>query len=294
MSTTFDDFVSLIRRLRKECPWDREQTHQSIRTALIEEAYEAVESIDRKDMESLSRELGDVILNVVFHAVMAEETGDFTIEDVLTSESEKLIRRHPHVFGDTEVDGVEAVHRNWEQIKRKEEGRTSALDGIPAALPALQYAERVQGKAARVGFDFETPEDAWSKVLEELGELEQVRNADRGKHEGKHESKHQGKHEGEREGELESELGDLLFAVVNYARLRRISPEMALRATNEKFSRRFRYIERRLELGGRSTDEATLEEMDALWEEAKAGEVGGRTSDVEGRRSEVGRRRSDV
>lgn len=252
MSETFDDFTSIIRRLRRECPWDKEQTHSSIRTALIEEAYEAVEAIDQKEMVALKHELGDVILNVVFHAVMAEETGDFTIDDVLTSETEKLIRRHPHVFGDTDVDGVESVHRNWEQIKRNEQGRSSALDGIPSALPALQFAERVQGKAARVGFDFDTPDDAWEKVREELGELEVVRNADK--------------------DELESELGDLLFAVVNYGRLRGISPEMALRATNEKFVRRFQYIESQLTNRGESIDDATLEEMDALWDEAKGRE----------------------
>ncbi len=253
MSTAFDEFVSIIERLRKECPWDREQTHESIRDALIEEAYEVVEAIDREDMESLKRELGDVILNVVFHSVMAEETGDFSIDDVLASESEKLIRRHPHVFGDAEVEGAEAVQRNWEQIKRGEEGRTSAVEGIPAALPALQYAERVQGKAARVGFDFETPDEAWGKVREELGEVEQVRNVARVEH----------------DGELVAELGDLLFAIVNYARLRGVSPEMALRAANAKFVRRFRYIEDQIKLRGRSIDGASLEEMDALWDEAK-------------------------
>jgi len=249
MSTPFDDFVSIIQRLRKECPWDRAQTHASIRSALIEEAYEVVESIDLNDMDALKQELGDVILNAVFHAVMAEEAGSFTIDDVLVSESEKLVRRHPHVFGETDVDDVEDVLRNWEQIKLTEEGRTSVLDGIPPTLPALQFAERVQGKAARVGFDFETPDEAWAKVREELGELEQVRKAD--------------------DEALESELGDLLFAVVNYARLRGVSPEMALRATNKKFQRRFRYIETQLNAGGRSADEATLEEMDALWDEAK-------------------------
>lgn len=249
MSTTFDDFVSIIQRLRKECPWDRAQTHSSIRSALIEEAYEVVESIDLNDMEALKQELGDVILNAVFHAVMAEEAGSFTIDDVLVSESKKLVRRHPHVFGEAKVDSVEAVHRNWEQIKLTEGGRTSALDGIPSALPALQFAERVQGKAARVGFDFETPDEAWGKVREELGELEQVRNAD--------------------DGALESELGDLLFALVNYGRLRGVSPEMALRATNKKFLRRFRYIESQLDSEGRSIGEATLEEMDELWDEAK-------------------------
>jgi tetrapyrrole methylase family protein/MazG family protein len=249
MSSKFDDFVSIIRRLRRECPWDREQTHESIRSAIIEEAYEVVESIDKKDWNSLRGELGDIMLNAVFHAIMAEETGTFTVDDVLTFETEKLIRRHPHVFADTEVDGVDAVHRNWEKIKRKEEGRTSALDGVPAALPALQYAERVQAKAARVGFDFDTPDDAWEKVREELGELDEVRNAN--------------------DERFESELGDILFAIVNYGRLRGVSPEMALRATNAKFGRRFRHVEARLENQGRSPDSATLEEMDELWDEAK-------------------------
>jgi XTP/dITP diphosphohydrolase/tetrapyrrole methylase family protein/MazG family protein len=251
-ASAFEDFVAIVRRLRKECPWDREQTHTSIRDAMIEEAYEVVDAIDAGDLAALKLELGDVILNAVFHAILAEENSAFTIDDVLRAESEKLIARHPHVFGDVEAPDTQTVLQNWEEIKRKEGGRTSALDGVPSGLPALQYAHRMQSKAARVGFDFESAETAWEKVAEEVGELERVRNTD--------------------DAEFEAELGDLLFAIVNYARLRGFKAEASLRRTNHKFASRFRFIEERLEASGRSLKTATLEEMDELWEEAKGRE----------------------
>lgn len=252
MAIDFDGFVALVKHLRKECPWDREQTHDSLREAMVEEAYEVVDAIERRDWETLKGELGDVMLNAVFHAVIREEAGGFAVDDVLAAESDKLIARHPHVFGDVEVDDAEAVHRNWEQIKRTEEGRRSVLDGVPPALPALQFAQRVQEKAARVGFDFEKPDDAWDKVAEELGEVDRIRTSD--------------DHDDRR---LAEELGDLLFAIVNYARLRGITAETALRSTNAKFVERFRYVERQLEEAGGSVEEASLEEMDELWEEVK-------------------------
>ena len=252
MSRQFDDFVAIVKRLRKECPWDREQTHESIRSAMIEEAYEVVDAVDRKDPVDLEKELGDVILNAVFHAVMAEESGHFDIDGVLETISDKLIERHPHVFGDTDVENTKQVLENWEQIKRRQEKRESLLDGIPPSLPALQYAERVQAKAARVGFDFASPEDAWEKVEEESREVHDVAPDD--------------------QPAFEEEFGDLLFALVNYGRMRGVDPEMALRGANSKFVRRFRFIERTFAESDRSLEDASLDEMDAVWNAAKEAE----------------------
>lgn len=246
---TFDRLVKIVRRLRRECPWDREQTHQSIRHNLIEEAYEVVEALDAEDMESLRGELGDLLLHVVMHAVMAEQAGTFSLKQVVDGISTKLIRRHPHVFGTAAAGDAGEVLRNWEQLKLAE-GRTSVLDGVPGHLPALQRALRVQEKAAHVGFDWERAEDAWEKVREEIEELH-------------------GALAGGDAAAAEEEFGDLLFALVNYARFRGIHPENALRATVEKFTRRFRYIERELRAKGKEPRTSTLEEMDGLWNAAK-------------------------
>jgi len=246
----FNSFVAIVRRLRKECPWDREQTHESMRTAFIEEVYEAVDAIDRRDWTDLSKELGDVLLNVVFQVVLAEEEERFDISDVLRQETGKLIFRHPHVFGDETAEDAHEVLRKWEHRKSLESDRESVLDGVPRELPSLLFSERVQSKAARVGFDFPTMKEAWSKVEEEIGELRAI-----------------DPNETER---WEEELGDLLFSLVNMGRLNGVSPEMALRATNEKFGRRFRYIEARLSEKGLTPREASLEEMDGLWEESKS------------------------
>lgn len=256
----FSDFVAVVRRLRRECPWDREQTHQSVRHLLIEEAYEAVDAIDQEDWDDLKGELGDLLLHVVFHAEIAETThGRFEFEDVVRYEMDKLVRRHPHVFGDVAVAGTGEVLRNWEQIKQRERagrgaGRRSALDGVPRHLPALLRAHRVQEKAAGVGFDFPEASGAWAKVEEELQEL----NTQVG--------------EGGDPAATEAEFGDLLFAMVNYARFVGVNPENALRATVDKFQRRFAHVEARLAEQGRTLDEAELEEMDGYWEEAKAAE----------------------
>ncbi|MDX1440262.1 MAG: nucleoside triphosphate pyrophosphohydrolase [Rubricoccaceae bacterium] len=254
----FADFVAIVRRLRRDCPWDREQTHDSVKQLTIEEAFELVHAIDEKSTEDIKKELGDLLLHVVFHAHISETEGGFSLRDVMETEMEKLVRRHPHVFGDVLVNGTGEVLRNWEAIKRAEraeEGKgdkDSVLDGVPEALPALLRAERVQEKAAAVGFDFPEAEEAWTKVVEEVGELKSL---------------------GDDEADaLEDEFGDVLFALVNYARFRGIVPENALRRTVGKFSRRFRHIESRLREQGRTTDEATLEEMDALWNEAKSAE----------------------
>lgn len=249
----FKAFLAIVRRLRKECPWDREQTPESMRTAFIEETYEAVDAIDRADWVSLAEELGDVLLNVVFQAVLAEEEGRFRIEDVIKQEIDKLVYRHPHVFGDEQADDAEAVLKKWESRKSRAAGRDSVLDGVPPALPALLFAERVQSKAARVGFDFRNVDDAWAKFDEEVGELRSVDPDDT-------------------LGWTE-ELGDVLFALVNVGRLRGHSPEMSLRAANEKFSRRFRHIESSLRDRGVSLEDVGLEEMDELWDEAKRREA---------------------
>ena len=257
----YADFVAIVRRLRRDCPWDREQTHESTRQLTIEEAFEVVQAIDDGDSEALKKELGDLFLHVLFHAHIAETEGTFTIRDVMEAEMQKLVRRHPHVFGPLAVSGTGEVLQNWEAIKRAEreaeraarggtDEPTSVLDGVPSALPALVRAERVQEKAALVGFDFPDAEGAWSKVEEELREVR----------------------EAETDDALERELGDLLFAVVNYARMRGVGAENALRRTVGTFTRRFSHVERALAEAGRQPADATLEEMDALWDEAKSRE----------------------
>ncbi|NNF56790.1 MAG: nucleoside triphosphate pyrophosphohydrolase [Rhodothermaceae bacterium] len=257
----YADFVAIVRRLRRDCPWDREQTHDSVKQLTIEEAFELVHAIDEGDADAMKKELGDLFLHVLFHAHIAETEGTFTIADVMEAEMAKLVRRHPHVFGETVVSGTGEVLQNWEAIKRAEreaEGhtaKTSTLDGVPEALPALLRAERVQEKAAAVGFDFPEAEGAWAKVDEEISELRRLTTA------------------GSDADALEDEFGDVLFALVNYARFVGVVPENALRRTVGKFTRRFQHIEARLAADGRTPDSASLEEMDALWDEAKAEEV---------------------
>ena len=245
----FNDFVEIVKRLRKECPWDREQTNDSIKAATIEEAYEVVEAIDKKNYEDLKKELGDLLLHVVFHTIIASETKNFTIEDVIDSIREKLIRRHPHIFGEVKVSNSEEVKKNWEEIKLSE-GRESVLDGVPEMLPALQRAHRLQEKAAKVGFDWEMKEDVWKKVIEEVEEM--------------HKSEAEGNYD-----KLEDEIGDVFFALVNYARFLSVNPENALRRTNTKFINRFGYVERKIKEKGKKLTESNLKEMDIFWEESK-------------------------
>ena len=245
----FNEFVQIVERLRKECPWDREQTNDSIKAATIEEAYEVVEAIDNNDYEELKKELGDLLLHVVFHTVIAEESNHFKINDVIETIQEKLIRRHPHVFGDKQVSDAEEVITNWEEIKLSE-GRVNLLDGMPPLLPALQRAHRIQEKVSKVGFDWEKKEDVWKKVIEEIEEM--------------HRSEKDGSHD-----ELEGEIGDVIFALVNYARFLKVNPENALRKTNKKFIKRFGYVEKKITESGRKLSESTLEEMDKFWEESK-------------------------
>jgi len=252
--SSFDRLVEVMARLRGEggCPWDREQTHETLKTYLLEEAYEVLQAIDRGDDRELKEELGDVLLQVVFHAQIAREEGRFDAEGVADAILSKLIRRHPHVFGDVKVEGAAEVLANWERLKRAERGgpEASVLDGVPAHLPALLRARRVQEKAARVGFDWSREEEIAAKIHEEVQEFLEAHRR------------------GDREG-MEDELGDLLFSIVNLARFLRICPEESLRKTVEKFVGRFRYIEGELARQGKEPQGATLAEMDALWEEAK-------------------------
>lgn len=251
----YADFAAIVKQLRRDCPWDREQTHESVKHLLIEEAYEVVEAIDAEDWDELAAELGDVFLHVLFHATIAEEEGRFTLNDVIEAETDKLVRRHPHVFGDETADDPEAIADTWEEIKQREsdedEARSSVLDGVPSQLPGLLRAYRMQQKAAGVGFDFPERSEAWNKVEEELTEFLRTVEAD-----------------GDPD-EQEAEFGDLLFALTNYARQAGINPENALRATNDKFVRRFEYVEDRLEEEGSSIREADLATADRFWEEAK-------------------------
>jgi tetrapyrrole methylase family protein/MazG family protein len=259
----FRRLVAIMARLRGEggCPWDREQSHASLVPYLIEESYEVKEAIDKNDVESLREELGDLLLQVVFHAQLAREAGRFDIDDVARAICRKLIGRHPHVFGDVEVGSSAEVLQNWEQIKldekRERQETPSRLSGVPKELPALLRAHRVQEKAARVGFDWEHVRDVFAKVREEIGELESAVG------------------QGET-GPINAEIGDLLFALVNLSRFLNVQSELALHDTIERFIERFRYIEQRAAEQGRQLEEMTLAEMDALWDEAK--QQGERTS----------------
>ncbi len=253
--------VGIMARLRGEggCPWDREQTHESIKPYLTEETYEVLEAIDERDPGKLREELGDLLLQIVFHARMAEEAGAFDIAAVIAGIAEKLRRRHPHVFGDVKADTAQEVLFNWEQIKQRERrqarGSASALDGVPRELPALLRAHRLQEKASRVGFDWKEAREVYRKVEEELAELRAAM-------------------EGEEPARTEAELGDLLFALVNLSRFIAVNPEEALRKTIARFIARFRYIEEALAARGTSLRDASLEQMDALWTEAKQQGVG--------------------
>lgn len=251
-----DPLVDLMATLRGEggCPWDREQDHKSLRRFLIEEAYEVLEAIDQEDDAALVEELGDVLLQVVFHSQIASERGRFSIDDVVRTVVEKLIRRHPHVFGDEHAPDTEAVLKRWQQIKEEEKASRpvapSLLDGIPRELPALLYAYEVQKRAASVGFEWDDVQGALEKVAEEASEIAQ--SAARGEKE-----------------RVTEEWGDLFFAMVNAARYMGVQPEEALRDATRKFSARFRSIERAAQAAGRALESMSLEEMDALWEEAK-------------------------
>ena len=245
----FESFVELVTILRRECPWDRKQTHESISHLFIEEAYEMIDAIESGDDKEFAKELGDLFLHIIMHTVIAEQRSAFSILDVMKKVQEKLIHRHPHVFGQASADDEETVRKNWEELKMQE-GRSSALEGVPNALPALLRAQRIQEKAANVGFDWDDESDVWKKVYEEIHELRT--ELDSGNHE-----------------KIIDELGDVLFSIVNAARFRGIIAEEALQRTSNKFKRRFMSIEQSAQAMGKQLKEMTLQEMDDLWNKAK-------------------------
>ncbi len=241
--------LNIMDELREQCPWDKKQTMQTLRHLTIEETYELGDAILDNDLEEVKKELGDLLLHIVFYAKIGSETQDFDIADVANGICEKLINRHPHIYGDVKVENEEEVKQNWENIKLKE-GKKSVLEGVPNSLPALVKANRIQEKVAGVGFDWEHPEQVFEKLKEELGELQvEVESNDANK--------------------IESEFGDVLFSMVNYARFLNINPENALERTNKKFIHRFQYLEGKAKESGKTLKEMTLAEMDVFWEEAK-------------------------
>ena len=248
----FDRLLTIMDTLREKCPWDRKQTFESLRQNTIEETYELASAIVKNDMDEVAKELGDVLLHIVFYAKMGSETGDFDIADVCNRLCDKLIFRHPHVYGEAAAADAEQVSHLWEQVKLKEKGgNKTVLAGIPDSLPALVKAYRIQDKVANVGFDWEKREDVWNKVNEEIREFEaEVANMDTDK--------------------MTAEFGDILFALINAARLYKIRPDNALEHTNLKFMRRFNYIEAKARQQGKELKDMTLAEMDELWNEAKS------------------------
>ncbi len=247
----FGRLLDILDELREKCPWDRKQTNQSLRTNTIEETYELCEAIIKDNTNDIRKELGDVLLHIAFYAKIAEEKEQFDIADVCQSLCEKLIYRHPHVFGNTDASTSAQVEQNWEQLKLKEKGgNKTVLEGVPSALPAMVKAHRIQDKVRNVGFDWEERSQVWEKVKEEFLELQaEIEKMDTDK--------------------MESEFGDLLFSIINAGRLYKINPENALERTNQKFIRRFNYLEQHTIQQGRDLKDMTLAEMDAIWNEAK-------------------------
>ncbi len=247
----FDRLLHIMNELREKCPWDKKQTFESLRSNTIEETYELCDALLGNDMQVIKKELGDLLLHVVFYAKIASETADFDISDVCNALCDKLIYRHPHIFGDVSVSNSEQVMENWEMLKLKEkDGNKSVLSGVPSSLPALVKAQRIQEKARSAGFDWKDKEQVWDKVKEELGELQAEINT-------------------RNEAEMEAEFGDLLFSIVNAGRLYGINPETALERTNRKFISRFNLMEQKVNAHGLSLKAMSLAEMDSLWEEAK-------------------------
>ena len=245
----FQRLLNIMDDLRAQCPWDKKQTMQSLRHLTIEETYELGDAILDNDLQEVKKELGDLLLHIVFYAKIGSETGDFDIADVANGVCEKLIIRHPHIYGDIKVDNEEDVKRNWEKIKLKE-GNKSVLGGVPKSLPALVKASRIQDKAAGVGFDWDNIDDVFAKVKEEIEELHAEVKA----------QKHTA---------IEAEFGDVLFSLINYARFLKVNPEDALERTNKKFIARFQYLERKASESGKSLRDMTLAEMETYWQEAK-------------------------
>lgn len=245
----FERLLDIMDDLREKCPWDKKQTFQSLRHLTIEETYELGDAILDNNLEEIKRELGDLLLHIVFYAKIGSETNDFDIADVAHSVCDKLIERHPHIYGNVKVENEEDVKRNWEKIKLKE-GKKSVLQGVPKSLPALVKASRIQDKAAGVGFDWDSKEGVFDKIKEEIDELHceiALKNTEN----------------------IEKEFGDVLFSLINYARFLKINPEDALEKTNKKFIKRFQYLEEKAQQQGKALKDMTLSEMEAFWQEAK-------------------------
>lgn len=245
----FGRLLTIMDDLREQCPWDRKQTMETLRPLTIEEMYELADAILKNDLDEVKKELGDVMLHLVFYAKIASEKKAFDITDVLNGICEKLIARHPHIYGDVKVSGEEEVKQNWEKLKLKE-GKKSVLEGVPNSLPAMVKATRIQEKARGVGFDWDNQEQVWEKLQEELGELKAEVDAGHAE-------------------QMEGEFGDLLFSMINYARFLEVNPENALEKTNQKFIKRFQYLESQAAARGLQLQNMSLQEMDAFWNEAK-------------------------
>ncbi len=245
----FDRLLTIMDELREQCPWDKKQTLETLRHLTIEETYELGDAILENDLDEVKKELGDVLLHIVFYAKIGSETNNFDIGDVCNNICEKLISRHPHIYGDVIVADEEEVKRNWENLKLKE-GKKSVLEGVPKSLPALVKASRIQDKVAGVGFDWEEPQQVFEKLQEELGELQHEINENN-------------------QEKIEAEFGDVLFSMINYARFLKVNPENALERTNKKFIKRFQYLEAKAKEINKSLKDMTLAEMDVFWNEAK-------------------------
>lgn len=250
----FDRLLTIMDELREQCPWDKKQTMDTLRHLTIEETYELSDAILEKDLPEIKKELGDIMLHLVFYSKIASETGDFDVADVLHGICDKLVSRHPHIYGDVKVENEEEVKRNWEQLKLKE-GNKSVLSGVPQSLPALVKSMRIQEKARGVGFDWEEKSQVWAKVEEEMGEFKEMFDVETDQAIDKEKA--------------EGEFGDLLFSLVNYARFIDINPETALERTNKKFIKRFQYLEEKAKEANKNLKDMTLAEMDIFWEEAK-------------------------
>ena len=248
----FERLLNIMDDLREKCPWDKKQTIESLRHLTIEETYELSDAILKNNSEELKKELGDILLHIVFYARIASETNTFNIADVMNALCDKLIFRHPHIYGDVKVDNAEEVTQNWEKLKQKEKGgNTSVLSGVPNSMPALLKAYRIQEKARAVGFDWDEPEQVFEKVKEEINELnEEVKKENN-------------------LTKIEDEFGDVLFALINYGRFIKVNPEDALERTNKKFIKRFNYMEQKIKEQGKQLGDCTLAEMDVFWNEAK-------------------------
>jgi MazG family protein len=249
VSDAFLRLVDIMDELREKCPWDRKQTIHTLRSMTIEETYELADAITSEDWQHIKEELGDLLLHILFYSKIGTEQQQFTLQEVIDTISEKLITRHPHIYGDVTVESDEDVKRNWEQIKMKE-GKTSVLSGVPVSLPSVVKATRIQEKVKQVGFEWENKEDVWKKVEEEMEELKEAETISQER--------------------TEEEFGDLLFSLVNYARFLQIDAETALEKTNKKFFRRFQLMEEKAKEGGRTLNDMSLQEMDEIWNEIKS------------------------